>query len=129
MMCDFLSFVEPWSGSPATSVRLPKRLMTFAHSLSRDLGQISDTDQVVGGGSELEDPADQSHSAVSGFTQQSHGLQPTKDFFHSLAFSLTNFITRVARGSLVALLRPLLFWATCGVTWQARKSATKSFVS
>src|SRR6266576_6203440 len=101
MMCDFLSDVDPLSGSLATFVRLPKRLMAFGHSLSGNLGQISDSYQVVGGGSELEDPTHQPHSAVSGFTQQPHGLQPTEDFFHSFALALTNFITRVTRGPLV----------------------------
>ena len=130
MMCDFLSNVDPLSGSFATLVHLAERLLTDGRGLSRDFGQISNSYQVVSGGSELEDPAHQRQPAVSGFTQQPHGLQPTEDFFHSLAFSLTNFITgwRVVRWS-IALLRPLLFWATCGVTWQARKSATKSFVS
>jgi len=41
MMCDFLTNVDPLSGSFATLVRLPKRLLTFDQSLSRNLGQIS----------------------------------------------------------------------------------------
>src|SRR5216684_7551931 len=101
MMCDFLSIVDPLSGSLATLVSLPMRLLTCGGGLSRNLGQISDSDQVVGGGSELEDPTHQPHSAVSGFTQQPHGLQPTEDFFHSFALALTNFITRVTSGPLV----------------------------
>ena len=100
-MCDFLSKVDPLSGSLATLVCLANRLLTFGGSCSRNLGQISDSDQVVDGGSELEDPADQAHSAVSGFTQQPYGLQPAEDFFHSFALALTNLITRVTRGPLV----------------------------
>src|SRR5712692_892883 len=98
MMRDFLSNVDPLSGSFATFARLPGRLMAFGLSPSGNLGQISDADQVVGGGSELEDPTHQPHSAVPSFTQQPHGLQPAEDFFHSFALTLTNFITRVAGG-------------------------------
>src|SRR5215212_2252183 len=101
MMCDFLSKVDPLSGSLATLVRLPGRLLLISRSLSRDLGQISDSYQVVGGGSELEDPTHQLHSTVSGLAQQSHGLQPAEDFFHSFALTLTNFITRVAGSPLI----------------------------
>src|SRR5215207_7214508 len=101
MMCDFLSKVDPLRGSLATLVCLPGRLLMISRSLSRDLGQISDSYQVVGGGSELEDPPHQLHSSMSGFAQQSHSLQPTEDLFHSFALTLTNFITRVARGPLV----------------------------
>src|SRR5258706_7197473 len=97
----FLYIVDPLSGSFATLDRLSTRLLANGRSLSRNLGQVSNADQVVDGGSELEDPTHQPHSAVSGFTQQPHGLQPTEDFFHSFALALTNFITRVASGPLV----------------------------
>src|SRR5437660_10005093 len=101
MMRDFLSNVDRFSGSLATFVLLPKRLLAFGSSLSGNLGQISDSYQVVGGGSELEDPTHQPQSAVSGLAQQSHRLQPAKDFFHSFALTLTNFITRVAGSPLI----------------------------
>src|SRR5438046_8066564 len=101
MMRDFLSNIDRLSGSFATFVVFPKRLMAFGRSLSGDLGQISDSYQVVGGSSELEDPTHQPQSAVSGLAQQSHRLQPAKDFFHSFALTLTNFITRVSGISLI----------------------------
>ena len=101
MMCDFLSKVGSLSGSLATLVRLPQQLLAFGRSLSGDFREISNSYQVVDSGSELEDPTHQSHSAVSGFTQQPHSLQPAEDFFHSFALSLTNLITRVASGPLV----------------------------
>src|SRR6266446_9561724 len=101
MMHDFLSNVDRLSGSFATFVRLSKRLMAFGRSLSGNLGQISDSYQVVGGGSELEDPTHQPQSAVSGLAQQSHRLQPAKDFFHSFALTLTDYITRVAGSPLI----------------------------
>src|SRR6266699_3326053 len=101
MMCDFLSDVDPLSGSFATALRLPKRLLATGDGLSRDLGQVSNSDQVVGGGSELEDPTHQLHSSVSGFTQQPDSLQPTENFFHSFTLSLTNPITRMASGPLI----------------------------
>ncbi|SRR5260370_5243025 len=84
-MCDFLSVVDPLSGSCATLVRLPKRLLAIGRSRSRDLGQVSNSYQVVGGGSELKDPTHQLQSAVTGLTQQPHRLQPAEDFFHSFA--------------------------------------------
>src|SRR5215217_6670607 len=59
------------------------------------------SDEVIGGGSELKDPTDQLHAAVSGFAQQPHRFQPAEDFFYSFALTLTNFITRMARGALV----------------------------
>ena len=101
MKRDFLYIVDPLSGSFATFDSLLKRLLAFGRNLSRNLGQVSNADQVVDGGSELEDPTHQPNSAVSGFTQQPHGLQPTEDFFHSFALALTNFITRVTSGPLV----------------------------
>src|SRR5215217_6429580 len=101
MMCDFLSKVDLLRGSLATLVRLPGRLLMIRRSLSRDLSQISDSYQIVGGGSELENPTDQPHSAVSGFAQQSHRFQPAEDFFHSFALPLTNYITRVTSGPLI----------------------------
>ncbi len=62
-------------------------------------GQILNSYQVVGGGCELEDPADQRQPAVSGFAQQPHALCHRRS--SSFALSLTNFITRVASGALV----------------------------
>ena len=58
MMCDFLSKVDPLSGSLATLVRLPERLRATGRSLFLKLVQVSNSDQVIGGGSELEDPTD-----------------------------------------------------------------------
>src|SRR6185436_7650437 len=101
MMCDFLSKVDPLSGSLATWKRLAERLRATSRSLLLGLIEISDSYQVVGGGSELKDPTHQSHSPVSGLAQQPHSLQPTEDFFHSFALTLTNFITRVASGPLI----------------------------
>src|SRR5262245_43423876 len=101
MMCDFLSKVDPLSGLLATLVRQPERLWATGRSLFLNQIQVSDSDQVIGGGSELEDPTDQPHSAMAGFAQQPHRFQPAEDFFHSFALLLTSFITRVARGALV----------------------------
>src|SRR5215204_7662459 len=108
MMCDFLSNVDPLSDSSATLVCLAESLRTTGRSLFLKLVQVSNSDQVIGGGSELEDPTDQPQSAVSGFAQQPHRFQPAEDFFHSFALTLTNFITRVARGALVDRTAPSL---------------------
>src|SRR5712692_5270481 len=108
MMCDFLFVVDPLSGLFATLVRFLSRLQTVGRSRSRDLGQVSNPYQVVGGGSELEDPTHQRQSSVSGFAQQSHSLQPAEDFFYSFALTLTNFITRMARGARIDRASPVL---------------------
>src|SRR5215208_4392758 len=108
MMCDFLSKVDPLSGSLATLVRLPEGLRATGRSFFLKLVQVSNSDEVIGGGSELKDPTDQPHSAVSGFAQQPHRFQPAEDFFHSFALALTNFITRMARGALVDRAAPSL---------------------
>src|SRR5215216_636000 len=101
MMCDFLSKVDPLSGSLATLVRLPEGLRATGRSFFLKLVQVSNSDEVIGGGSELKDPTDQPHSAVSGFAQQPHRFQPTEDFFDSFALTLTNYITRVAGSPLI----------------------------
>ena len=56
MMCDFISKVDPLSDSLATLVRLPEQLLATGRSLFLEFVQVSDSYQVVGGGSELEDP-------------------------------------------------------------------------
>src|SRR5260370_36722638 len=96
-MSDFLSAVDPLSGSVATLVRLVERRLAVNRSFSRDLGQVSNSYQVVGGSSELEDPTHQLQSSVAGLTQQRNRLEPAKDFFHSFTLTLTNLITRMAR--------------------------------
>src|SRR5260370_38292129 len=100
-MCVFLSVVDLLSGSFATLVRLPKRLLTVGSSLSGDFGQVSNADQVVGSGSEPEDQTDQFQTPLAGLTQEPTSLQPAKDFFDSFALSLTDFITRMTRSALV----------------------------
>src|SRR5215470_10183682 len=100
-MSDFLCTVDPLAGSFATLVRLPKQLLASGRSCSRDLSQVSNSYQIVNGGSELKDPTHPTHSAVSSLAQQPHRLQPAEDFCHSFALALTSFITRMARGALV----------------------------
>src|SRR5260370_27277301 len=107
-MGDFLSVVDPLGGLFATLVRFLSRLLTVGRSRSRDLGQVSNSYQIVGGGSELEDPTHQLQSAVTGLTQQPHRLQPAKDFFHSFALTLTNFITSMARRARINGTSPVL---------------------
>src|SRR5216684_1017082 len=108
MMCDFLFVVDPLSGLFATLVRFLSRLLTVGRSRSCDLGQVSNPNQIIGGGSELEDPTYQLQSTVTGLSQQSHSLQPTEDFFHSFAFPLTNLITRMARRARIDRTSPIL---------------------
>ena len=51
---DFLFLNDPLSGSNATLVRFSKRLLAFGRHRSGDRRQVSDSNQIVGGGSELE---------------------------------------------------------------------------
>src|SRR5436190_8027963 len=80
---------------------LSKQPGTAWRGSSRYRQQVSDSDQIVSGGSELEDPTDQLQASVSSLAQQSYGLQPTENLFHSFAFPLTDFITRMASCSLI----------------------------
>ena len=52
-MCDVLSKVALFSGSLATLVRLPECLRATGRSLFLKLVQVSNSDEVIGGGSEL----------------------------------------------------------------------------
>ena len=96
-MRDFLSNVDRLSGSFATFVRLPKRLMAFGRSLSGNLGQISDSDQVIGGGSELEDPT--RHRGVKLSQRKRKRVEEIFGWLKTVG---------LVRWS-IALLRPLLF--------------------
>ena len=49
MKRDFLYIVDPLSGSFATFDGFFKRLLAFGGNLSRNLGQVSNADQVVDG--------------------------------------------------------------------------------
>src|SRR6185312_1817958 len=101
MMCDFLSAIDPLSGSAATLFRLPERLLASGRSLSGDLGQISNADQVVSRGREDEDPVDSFVTAVPQLAQQPDGLQPTEDLFNPFAVPLTDLITRMPGGATI----------------------------
>ena len=72
MICDFLSAIDPLSGSVATMFRLPERLWASGRSLSGNLGQISNADQVISRGREDEDPVDAFSTAVPQLAQQAH---------------------------------------------------------
>lgn len=127
MMRDFLSAIDPLSGSLATLFRLPEQLLASDRRLSGDFGQISNADQVVSRGREDEDPVDAFATAVPQLAQQPDRLQPTEDLFDSFAFPLTDLVTRMPGGATINCRRRLvLFWATCGVTARARRSFTKS---
>src|SRR5882672_2390489 len=101
MMCDLLSAIAPLSGSLATLFRLPERLLASGRSLSGNLGQISNADQVISRGREDEDPVDAFAAAVPQLAQQADRLQPTEDLFDSFAFPLTDLITRMSGGSTI----------------------------
>lgn len=130
-MCDFRLAIGRSSGSFATSVRLLKRERPPQRGNSGYRRQVSDSDQVVSRGRELEDPTHQFQASVPRLTQQPDSLQPAEDLFDSFAFLLTNGIVRMTgRAAIVGTTpRRLSFCATCGVTRRSRKSATNSFVS
>src|SRR6266481_5135299 len=101
MKCDFLSAIDPLSGSLATSFRFPEHLLASGRRLSGDLGQISNTDQVISCGREDEDPVDAFATAVPQLAQQADRLQPTEDLFDPFAFPLTDLITRMSGGATI----------------------------
>src|SRR5215471_6862222 len=100
-MSDFRLVVGPLSGAIATLFRLLRRSETERRGVSSDRRQISDSDQIVSRGRELKDPTYQPEPAMTCLTQQPHGLQPTKDLFHSFALALTDRIARVTSRALV----------------------------
>jgi hypothetical protein len=100
-MCDFLSAIDPLSGSAATLFRFPERLLASGRSLSGDLNQISNANQVISGGREDENPVDAFAAAMAQLAQQAHRLQPTKDLFDPFAFPLTDLITRMSGGATI----------------------------
>jgi hypothetical protein len=95
-MCDLLSAIDPLSGSSATLFRLPEHLLASGDSLSDDLGQISNADQVVSRSREDEDPVDAFTTAVPQLAQQADRLEPTEDLFDPFAFPLTDLIARMS---------------------------------
>src|SRR5882672_12385802 len=97
MMCDLLSAIAPLSGSLATLFRLPERLLASGRSLSGNLGQISNADQVISCGREDEDPVDAFAAAVPQLAQQADRLQPTEDLFDPFALPLADLVTRMPR--------------------------------
>src|SRR6267142_659518 len=101
MICDFLSAIDPLSGSSATLIRLPERFLASGRSLSGDLGQISNADQVISRGREDEDPVDAFATAMAQLAQQADRLQPTEDLFDPFAFPLTDLIARMSGGATI----------------------------
>src|SRR5882762_5223875 len=101
MMCDFLSAINPLSGSLATLFRLPERLLPSGRSLSGNLDQISNADQVISRSREDEDPVDAFATAMAQLAQQADRLQPTEDLFDAFAFPLTDLIARMSGGATI----------------------------
>src|SRR4051794_36256871 len=89
------------SGSFATFYRFAKQQEPAWRRSSGYRRQISDSDQIVGGGSELEDPINQLHASMPGLTQQAHRFQPTKDLFNSFALPMANLVARMTRGAFI----------------------------
>ena len=94
-MSDFRLAIVRASGSFATFVRLLKQERPPQRGNSRYRRQVSDPDQVVSRGRELEDPTHQLQASVPCLTQQPDSLQPAEDLFDSFAFLLTNCIARM----------------------------------
>src|SRR5882672_2878484 len=101
MKCDFLSAIDPLSGSSATLFRLPERLLSSLRSLSGDLCQVSNADQVVSCGGKDEDPVDAFATAMAQLAQQADRLQPAENLFDPFAFPLTDLIARMSGGATI----------------------------
>ena len=72
--------LEPWS--PA--------------ALTRNGLQVSNSNQVVSRCREGEHPSDALQASMSSLAHQPDGLDPTKDLFHPLAFSLSDRVARMS---------------------------------
>jgi len=94
-MSDFRLAIGRASSSFATFVRLLKQERPPQRGNSGYRRQVSDSDQVVSRGRELEDPAHQLQASVPRLAQQPDSLQPAEDLFDSFAFLLTNSIARM----------------------------------
>jgi hypothetical protein len=95
-----------------------------------DAPTVADSHQVVRGDREGKHPLHPLQPAMTQLSQPADRLQPAEDLFHTLTLLLTDQVPgwRVVRRS-IALRRCALFWATCGVTFRRRKSATRAAVS
>src|SRR3954466_10088465 len=60
--------------------------------------EAAHADDVVRGGGEGEDPADERTATVTQFPQAANGLHPAEYLFDQLAFALADLVSRVARG-------------------------------
>lgn len=78
---------------------------------------------IVSGGSEGEHPSYSVRSPEVSLAHPRHRFHPAEDFFHAFAPPLAHAVARMA------LLRLVVFCATCGVTFNSLSPATKSFVS
>ena len=92
--------------------------------------QLGQSDEIVGRGGEGEGEADPIEATELRLLLSGHRLDPAKGFFDALAEALADGVAamRVVRPSITEL-RPLLFWATCGLTRIDRSSLTKSSAS
>lgn len=85
-MSDFRLAIVRFSGSFATFVRLLKQEPSQQRGNSGYRRQVSDSDQVISRGRELEDPAHQLQASVPRPTQQPDSLQPAEDLSTRLRF-------------------------------------------
>jgi hypothetical protein len=100
-----------------------------AHSCSRS-DQSRQFDEIVGGHRPDELEVELLDAAQHGAGQAADGLAPAELFLDPLAFLLAGLVAGMAGGAAIdGGAAAGLFWATCGVTFDARMSATKSAVS
>ena len=100
-------------------------------NLSGLKSQISQADKVISSGGKGENPAHLEDATVPNLPQQRDRLEPSEALFHPLSLLLADGVSRVLRRTSIdrAPTKPTKVWATCGVTFRLRHSATKSAVS
>ena len=102
----------------------------IARSVSCRWRQCVHVHQVVHDRGNGQHPADLRDPEMAGLAQQPHRFRPPKDLLHALAFALTHGMAgcRALRES-IALARPVVCWATWGITRKSYGSRTNSHVS
>ena len=85
-MSGFRLIADRLGGSLVTFICLLKQVRTPRRRSSGYRRQVSDSDQVVSRGRELEDPTHQLQASMPRLTQQPDSFQPAEDLFDSLRF-------------------------------------------
>jgi hypothetical protein len=92
--------------------------------------KLWNSDEIVGGRGEDEEPRDQPATAMAGLTQAADGLDPPERFFDALALDRADAIARMPSGAAIDPRAAVgIVLRDSGVQPRLRQQATKSAVS